>query len=346
MSVITIANKEYKSGMDLPALNKGKFMSSHLARWCAAQQNWHKIHYDQYFAKNHDKLPDIVINGALKQHFLWQFLYEAFDGKGWVWRIDYRFKGMDVAGEALEVRGKITDITPVEDKYCLEIDLEIFNVAKEAATTLATGVVVLKANGEPLVDMPDRSILPSRLFLSTEASPPEGDVPEHIESQLNQWTDPIQSDYPIDLSRLRLFADAVMGLRPVFYHPDSATYGVNGKTVAPPLFPIHGFELLPGTIQLSESEEEDGREGTYALSPVTSKRLGLSTYSVLNGGNSVDIYSLLTVGETVSAKSKLAKISRKEGRSGRFFVLEVINEYTEASSGRLLLIERQSSILR
>ena len=60
-------------GQELPPLVKGPLGPIHLMRWSAAMENWHRIHFDREFAVGHDKLPDLLINGSLKQQFLVQW---------------------------------------------------------------------------------------------------------------------------------------------------------------------------------------------------------------------------------------------------------------------------------
>jgi len=47
---------------------------------------------------------------------------------------------------------------------------------------------------------------------------------------------------PVDLSRLRLMADAVMNIHPWHYHPGKAAEGPFGGVAAMPLYPLHGLE--------------------------------------------------------------------------------------------------------
>ena len=64
---------------EIGPLFKGPLTTAHLMRWSAAMENWHKIHYDLPFATGHDKLPNLLINGSLKQQFIVQLLKD-FDG--------------------------------------------------------------------------------------------------------------------------------------------------------------------------------------------------------------------------------------------------------------------------
>ena len=61
-------------GQEISPLVKGPLGTMHLMRWSAAMENWHRIHYDRTFAQEHDKLPDILINGSFKQQFILQLL--------------------------------------------------------------------------------------------------------------------------------------------------------------------------------------------------------------------------------------------------------------------------------
>ncbi len=67
-------------------------------RWSAAIENWHRIHYDQRFAVEHDGLPDLLVNGSWKQHFLVQLMREWLEPQGWLARIKINFRGMDLVG--------------------------------------------------------------------------------------------------------------------------------------------------------------------------------------------------------------------------------------------------------
>ena len=53
---------------------KGPITPSHLVRWAAAMENWHRIHFDWRYATAHDGLPDVVVNGSWKQHVLLQLV--------------------------------------------------------------------------------------------------------------------------------------------------------------------------------------------------------------------------------------------------------------------------------
>ena len=82
-------------GQSIPTLDKGPFTTAHLMRWSAAMENWHKIHYDERFAIEHDKLPGLLVNGSLKQQYVMQLLADWAGPGGWVWKASFQFRAMN-----------------------------------------------------------------------------------------------------------------------------------------------------------------------------------------------------------------------------------------------------------
>src|SRR3990172_1159590 len=80
-----VCYEDVADGAELPRLRKGPLTTVHLMRWSAAMENWHKIHYDQRFAVEHDKLPGLLVNGSFKQQFIAQLLKDWAGPAGWVW---------------------------------------------------------------------------------------------------------------------------------------------------------------------------------------------------------------------------------------------------------------------
>ena len=332
-------------GEKLRPLSKGRLTSSHIARWCAAQENWAKIHFDQAYARDTAKLPGTLINGALKQHLLAQFLCEAFDAQGWVWRIDYQFTGMDLIGHALEVRGRVSSVEESGDLQFAGVDLEIINLDLDRVTTTGSGVVILSKSGTPILDAISLDF-PIHLRLNEATAPAEDNVPAEIIAALGHELDSVESSYPLDLSRLRLFAEAIMNLRPVHYDPSAAQSSPVGQVVAPPLFPLHGLDFLPGTYPLSAESAASGREAVAELPRNLAARFGIDPSGSLNGGSKIEVHSLLPVGARLVANSKLVAAKHRAGRAGSaMLIFETINKFQDVS-GRPVLTERHSSIYR
>lgn len=131
-------------------LVRGPITTSHLMRWSAAIENWHRIHYDLPFATEHDKLPGLPINGTWKQHFLVQMMRQWLGPTGWLWKIDFSFRKLDVAGSTLTAWGKVTDLT-IRDGYgYVTCEIGIRNEKGEQSTPgTAIGVLPLKG-GAPV----------------------------------------------------------------------------------------------------------------------------------------------------------------------------------------------------
>lgn len=333
------------AGTVLPPLRKGRLTSSHIVRWCAAQENWARIHYDESYARNVAKLPGVLINGALKQHLLAQFLAEAFGGDGWIWRIDYQFAGMDLVGQALEVCGTVREVqNHGAHRYAL-VDLGIANVDLDRVTTTGRGVVVFRADGGALADVLDVE-LPVALRVNEGVDAADISLPGRIRAGVGSELDRVESDYPLDLSRLRLFADALVGLRAHHYDPKAGAASVFGSVVAPPLFPLHALDFFPGTHPLSDEPEASGREGVAELPRNLAARFGIKPAGSLNGGSDIEVHSLLRPGERVAATCTLAGAKLRRGRAGgAMLIFDTVNRFSEAG-GRPLLTERHASIYR
>lgn len=323
-------------GAVLPPLDKPRLMSTHIVRWMAAQQNWDRIHFDQVFCREIAQLPAPVINGALKQQLIMQFLQQALAG-AWPWRVDYQFIRPDFVGEKLQVRG-----------YCghrqerwLEVDIQIVNLDQAQVTTRGHATVLLPRLG-PVLDAMDPQA-PDDLILPLEPTPPERDLPFDIRVLLGTELEQRESRYPLDLSRLRLFADAVMDLNPVHY--DLQADSPWGSVVAPPLFPPHGLEARPGDYPLSEAPDAQGREGVNEVGRDLAARFGWRAAGGMNAGNRVQVHSLARVGERLQVRSVLVAAKLRRGARGEMLFLETLNRYSEAG-GRPLLDERQTVVYR
>ena len=83
-------------GACIGTIDKGVMTTAHIMRWSAAVENFHRIHYDWRFATGHDKLPDVLVNGSWKQHVLVQLVKDSLGPGGWLWKLKFRYKKMDV----------------------------------------------------------------------------------------------------------------------------------------------------------------------------------------------------------------------------------------------------------
>jgi acyl dehydratase len=140
-------------GQRLATLDKGTITTAHIMRWSAAVENWHRIHYDQAFATGHDKLPDVLINGSWKQHILVQLCKEALGPAGWLWRLRFRYRRMDVAGDALRAVAEVMDKRAVDELGFVVLRVSLLNQNDEVSTA-GHAVGVLPAHDGARVPYP------------------------------------------------------------------------------------------------------------------------------------------------------------------------------------------------
>lgn len=129
-------------GEDIDPLIKGPLTSAHLMRWSAAMENWHKIHYDRRFAREHDKLPDLLVNGTLKQQFIMQLLRNWAGSDGWVWKVEFQFRAMNAVDETLKIWARVAAKREAEAYGLVDLELGIVN-ADQRESTPGKAVVAL-----------------------------------------------------------------------------------------------------------------------------------------------------------------------------------------------------------
>jgi len=142
--------EDVEVGMDVPSLTKGPMTTAHIMRWSATMENWHKIHYDTPFAVNHDKLPGVLLNGSFKQQWLAQLLKDWVGLNGWVWKLNYQFRAMNLVGEKLTIWGRVTAKRETLDYGLVDLDIGIVNDQGKESTPGKATVAVPFRNGKPV----------------------------------------------------------------------------------------------------------------------------------------------------------------------------------------------------
>ena len=137
-------------GQELPWLTKGPLGEIHLFRWSATMENWHRIHYDRRFAVEHDKLPDLLINGSLKQQFMVQMVKDWAGREGWVWKVSFQFRAMNSVGETLHVWGRVKATERLQDYGLVVLDLGIVNQDGKESTPGEATLALPFRNGRPV----------------------------------------------------------------------------------------------------------------------------------------------------------------------------------------------------
>jgi acyl dehydratase len=134
----------------VPSLGKGPLTSAHLMRWSAAMENWHRIHYDRTFAIEHDRLPGTLVNGTLKQQFIMELLRDWAGETGWVWKVSFQFRAMNLEGETLAIWGRVVGKRKAREFGLVDLELGIRNEA-DVESTPGTAVIALPyRDGKPV----------------------------------------------------------------------------------------------------------------------------------------------------------------------------------------------------
>jgi acyl dehydratase len=151
--VLALYYEDVEVGMTIPTLDKGRMTPLHIMRWSASTENWHRIHYDQAFAREVDGLPDILVNGSWKQQVLCQFVKDWVRPLGWLWKIRFRFRDMDIKSARITVHGQVTDTATVDGLGYVRCSIEMRNDSGRATTT-GEAIAVLPLRGGPAVPYP------------------------------------------------------------------------------------------------------------------------------------------------------------------------------------------------
>lgn len=153
---------------------------------------------------------------------------------------------------------------------------------------------------------------------------------------------------PLEPEMLRRFVQAIMDRDPLYHDVAYARSTRYAGLVAPPLYPVHAFRTPAGAPDPLESVQQDpdadgtaGNDGVlFGLEPIQSpfKRL-------LNGGNEIEFFRCLAVGEVCVAQARYANVVLKEGKSGQMLLVDVETEF-RTEQGEMLLVNRQTLIWR
>jgi len=151
-----MAVREYEDvdiGDTLGEIDKGVMSTAHIMRWSAAVENFHRIHYDWRFATGHDGLPDVLINGSWKQHVLIQMVKDGLGDRGWLWKLRFRYKKFDVAGDAIRGRAQVIGKQVVGGLGFVTLQVQLSNQRDEISTA-GHAIGVLPLRGGPAVPYP------------------------------------------------------------------------------------------------------------------------------------------------------------------------------------------------
>lgn len=112
-----------RAGDELPALVKGPLTRQHLVEWCAAENDYYPLHYDERLA--HDMgLAGTPLQGTLKYALMSRLVENWLAGSGRLCSIDAQYRGADFEGDTLTLHARIADLEPSRRRATLELWVE------------------------------------------------------------------------------------------------------------------------------------------------------------------------------------------------------------------------------
>ncbi len=175
------------------------------------------------------------------------------------------------------------------------------------------------------------------------------DTQANYERYKDMRGEPVTAVMPLERDTLRRFTQAIIDADPTYFDDIHAATTKFGEVVAPPLYPVHAFRLPPGSPDpldaLCQDRDADGTQGTTG-----SMRFGLPNVEMpyrrlLNGGNEIEFYRALRIGEKVVARARYVDVTLKQGKSGNLLLVAIETRFT-TEAGELLLINKQTLIWR
>lgn len=136
-------------GILLPPVVKGPLTTTHLVRWAAANGNYARIHWDLPFAQLRQGLPNVVVNGSLKNQYLGQLLVDFAGPGGWLRRFYVQHRGMDYPGDTLTAAGAVTGRREIDGVGHADCAITLTN-SRGHQTAAGAATVALPRRGEPL----------------------------------------------------------------------------------------------------------------------------------------------------------------------------------------------------
>jgi len=132
--------EEIETGAELPQLEKEP-STRQLVMWAGASGDLNPIHYNKDFAVKRG-LPGVVVHGQLAGCFLAQMVTDWIGEKGSLKKININYKGMNMPGEKLTCKGKVTGKSADEGENIVTVSLWVQN-SKGEKTLTGTAKVIL-----------------------------------------------------------------------------------------------------------------------------------------------------------------------------------------------------------
>lgn len=132
--------EDVEVGTEIAPLEKHP-TTQQLVRYAGASGDFYQIHYDKDFALA-NKLPGVILHGALKNAFLGQLMTDFAGALGWLRKLAVQYRGMDQPGNKLVARGRVVKKYVEEGRHLVDCEIWLEN-DKGEKTTPGSATVIL-----------------------------------------------------------------------------------------------------------------------------------------------------------------------------------------------------------
>ena len=136
--------EDVEVGTEIPPIVKHP-TTQQFVKWAGASADYAAIHYDKDIALA-SGLPGVIVPGKLKFAFLGQLMIDWIGGKGTLKKITCQYRGMDLPGDTVTCKGKVTNKYVKEGEHYVECDIWTENQRGER-TTPGIAIVGLPSKG-------------------------------------------------------------------------------------------------------------------------------------------------------------------------------------------------------
>lgn len=134
--------EDVEVGTEIGPLEKNP-TTQQLVKYAGASGDFYQIHYDKDFALA-NKLPGVILHGALKNGFLAQLMTDFAGPEGWLRKLSVQYRGMDLPGAKVVCRGRVIKKYHDKDQHLVDCEIWLEN-AKGEKTTPGSATVILPA---------------------------------------------------------------------------------------------------------------------------------------------------------------------------------------------------------
>jgi acyl dehydratase len=147
MELKQIYYEDVQDDMVLPEITFGPITTKMMVEFAAARSNFHPIHYDKDIARAEGH-PDVLVEGPMKLALFDRLMREWVGEFGKIKKLSATYKAIDVPGNTLYIRGKVTSKRIEEAQGNIYCTLRAEN-QKGTVTTEGSAVVTLPFKSKP-----------------------------------------------------------------------------------------------------------------------------------------------------------------------------------------------------